>query len=449
MGGAPSEQGTGNGVSRASSAFAGAPPAPSRKAAVAGVQVPATSTGENEATAASALRAPSPEDLQNPGFDPSSEFDDTTPIPVSVVEEELTDPAGTAPRREALPLQATTGSAFGQPAAGPLSAAQSLPGAPPSAASSSAAQPPVVPPSPAVLEAPVPREASDRESLEELDPFEELNEQRFASQPEVPPADRKPPPPRRSAAPALPSAQKTRKKPWWETLFGDDFSRAYRPMTPAQMSREVDFIEKALAVAPGSVILDLGCGQGEISVELARRGSSMVGYDLSVYQLAMAGDNAQSAQQKINFLQGDMREMAFEQMFDAVVSWDTSFGYFEEEKNFDVLRRIKAALDVLNRDFVAREAPYNQWFEGDGCVCMDDMSMDWITNRLRVKRSIILDDGRSKELSYSVRLYGLSDVGRMLHEVGFRVTAVSGDVCTPGAFFGPASRRIIITANKP
>lgn len=275
--------------------------------------------------------------------------------------------------------------------------------------------------------------------------------------PDIPPAERKPPPPRRSAKPSLPRAQQPRKKPWWETLFGDDFSRAYRPMTEKQLAREVDFIVESLALPKGSVILDLGCGQGEICVELARRGYSVVGYDLSVYQLAMAGDHAQAAKQKINFLQGDMREMAFEQMFDAVICWDTSFGYFEEEKNTDVLQRIRTALkpggrfllDVMNRDFAAREAPYNHWFEGDGCVCMDDMVMDWITNRLKVKRSIILDDGRSKELQYSVRLYGLSDVGRMLHDVGFRVSAVSGDVATKGAFFGPHSRRIIIQSAAP
>lgn len=277
------------------------------------------------------------------------------------------------------------------------------------------------------------------------------------SQPDIPPADRKPPPPRRSARPSLPKATHPRKKAWWETIFGDDFSRAYRPMSQSQLAREVDFILEGLNLPKGAVILDLACGQGEICVELARRGYSVVGYDLSVYQLAMAGDNAQQAKQKINFLQGDMREMAFEEMFDAVICWDTSFGYFEDDKNIDVLLRIKKALkpggrlilDVMNRDFAAREAPYNHWFEGDGCVCMDDMSLDWITNRLRVKRSIILDDGRSKELQYSTRLYTLSELGRVLHEVGFRVSAVSGDIFTKGAFFGPHSRRIIIQAGKP
>lgn len=322
-------------------------------------------------------------------------------------------------------------------------------------------------------EAPEPPLVEEDEAYEELSEETELSSEETEGQetkaksrrhrqdtiPEmvVPATERKPPPPRRSAKPSLPRAQKMRKKPWWETLFGDDFSRAYRPMTESQLRREVDFILSQLNVPAGAVILDLGCGQGEICVELARRGYSVVGYDLSVYQLAMAGDHAQLAKQKINFLQGDVREMAFEQMFDAVICWDTTFGYFEEEKNLEVLGRIKNALkpngrllmDVMNRDFAAREAPYNHWFEGDGCVCMDDMSMDWITNRLKVKRSIILDDGRSKELQYSVRLYTLSELGRMMHDSGFRVAAVSGDVATQGAFFGPHSPRIIISAGKP
>jgi hypothetical protein len=156
-------------------------------------------------------------------------------------------------------------------------------------------------------------------------------------------------------------------------------------------------------------------------------------------------------------LQGDMREMAFEEMFDGIFCWNTSFGYFEEDKNFSVAERAFRALrpggmflvDVINRDFVAAHTPSSVWFEGDSCVCMDDAVIDYFTSRLRVKRSVILDDGRTRECTYSVRLYSFHELGKLLHEVGFRVTEVSGHPATPGVFLGQASPRILMLAQRP
>ena len=152
-----------------------------------------------------------------------------------------------------------------------------------------------------------------------------------------------------------------------------------------------------------------------------------------------------------------MREMAFEEMFDGVYCWNTTFGYFEEEKNFAVAQRVFKALrpggmfllDVANRDFVVAQSPSQVWYEGEGCVCMDDMSVDFITSRLRVKRSVILDDGRTRECTYSIRLYSLHELGKLLHDVGFRVTEASGHPSMPGVFFGQSSPRIVILAQRP
>ncbi|MEZ4221896.1 MAG: class I SAM-dependent methyltransferase [Polyangiaceae bacterium] len=287
-----------------------------------------------------------------------------------------------------------------------------------------------------------------------------------------------PPPPRRSAfedarraaqqkAEARKAAEEARRasglddkrvrRAWWEELFGEDFSRAVGILSETQVTHEADFIEESLGIAKGGVVLDLGCGAGYHAVDLARRGYGVVGYDLSLHQLALAADVAQNSGQKLNLLQGDMREMAFEEMFDGIYCWNTSFGYFEEEKNFNVAQRIFRALrpggmfllDVANRDFVVAHQPGQTWFEGDACVCMDDMNVDFITSRLRVKRSLILDDGRSMECNYSIRLYGLHELGKLLHDVGFRVTEASGHPATPGVFFGASSPRIIILAQRP
>jgi SAM-dependent methyltransferase len=151
-----------------------------------------------------------------------------------------------------------------------------------------------------------------------------------------------------------------------------------------------------------------------------------------------------------------MRDMAFEEMFDAVYCWATSFGYFEEEKNADVLGRIHRALrsggmlllDVINRDYVSCRQPSLVWFEGDGCVCMDEMQVDFFTSRLKVKRTVMFEDGRSRELDYSIRIYGLHELGKLLHEAGFKVTEVTGHPAHPGVFFGSESPRLIVLAER-
>ena len=260
------------------------------------------------------------------------------------------------------------------------------------------------------------------------------------------------PPPMSESAPT----GRRRARPWWEELFNDDFIRTMAKITDPQINAEADFIEDSLAVAKGAMVLDLACGTGRHAIELTRRGYKVVGFDLSLPMLARAAEEAQERSQKLNFVQGDMREMTFEDTFDGIYCWNTSFGFFEEEKNAQVVARVHKALrksgqfllDVINRDFLIRQAPSLAWFEGEGCICMDEMAIDWITSRMRVKRTMMMDDGRTKEIEYSVRVYSLHELGRMLNDAGFRVAEVSGRATTPGVFFGNESPRTLILAEK-
>lgn len=332
---------------------------------------------------------------------------------------------------------------------------------------------------------PAPSESEDEEnvarvSVESIDEIEaeahvsaevpiEVDVEEKKPAPPPPPAKKPPPPPpKREKLPSVPeiaTAAPTplpapsgvkRQKAWWEELFGDDFLRTMERLDRKFTQRECNFIEDRLGVETGAVILDLACGPGLHAVELASRGYSVVGYDLSLAMLARAADEAQERGQKLNFLQGDMREMAFDETFDAVYSWNTSFGYFDDEKNYDVLRRIHRALrqggmllmDVINHDYVVCRQPSLVWFEGDGCVCMDEMSVDSFTSRLRVKRTVMFEDGRTREVDYAIRLYALHELGKMLHEVGFKVVEVTGHPAHPGVFFGSESPRIIILAER-
>jgi len=262
--------------------------------------------------------------------------------------------------------------------------------------------------------------------------------------------------PEKPAAPPSIDPTKKRQKSWWEDLFGDDFVRTMDHLEPKVIRRECDFIEDRLGLERGAVMLDLACGGGWHAVELASRGYSVVGYDLSLAMLARAADEAQERGQKLNFLQGDMREMAFEETFDGVYCWSMSFGYFDDEKNLNVLTRIRRALrkggmlllDLTNRDYIAPRQPSLVWFEGDGCVCMDEMFVDFFSSRLRVKRTVMFEDGRTREVDYSIRLYNLHEIGKMMHDAGFRVVQVTGQPAHAGVFFGCESPRIIVLAER-
>lgn len=287
------------------------------------------------------------------------------------------------------------------------------------------------------------------------------------------PAKKPPPPPtkaqrevkRAEAPPAsdtieTPAAKK--QKPWFEDLFSEDYIKTMDVLPDEDVRREVDFIEESLGVEKQGVILDLACGRGEHAIELASRGYNVVGLDLSPVALAVAHENlraraAEGAMEaKPSFMRTDMRELNFEENFDGAYCWCTSFGYFEDDVNVTVLKRLHRALrqggnlliDVANRDYIAPRSPSLVWFEGDRCTCMDEMQVDFLTSRLKVKRTAMFEDGHSRELEYSLRLYSLDALGRMLREVGFRVVEVTGLIAHPGIFFGTESPRLIILAER-
>jgi hypothetical protein len=105
-------------------------------------------------------------------------------------------------------------------------------------------------------------------------------------------------------------------------------------------------------------------------------------------------------------------------------------------------------LDVPNRDYIAPRQPSMAWFERPGCVCMDEMKFDFYTSRLMNKRMVMFDSGKSRELESSIRLYTLTELGRMLHNVGFRVLEVSGHRAHRGAYFGAESSRILVSSER-
>jgi SAM-dependent methyltransferase len=270
------------------------------------------------------------------------------------------------------------------------------------------------------------------------------------------PVPKPPPPPAETADAGPPEVEADEDGPWYEHFFGKAYLRTVRTATPKEVASECDFIERALRIPAGSRVLDVGCGLGVQTVELASRGYQPVGLDISATMVSRAYDEAEDRGLQINFVRGDMRDVTFEEPFDALLCWGTTFGYFSEEENELAVRQFHQALapngilllEVINRDFIIGAQPNQVWFEVDGAVCMEETDFDYETSRLRVKRRIASHSGQQNDRLYSIRLYALHEIRALLERNGFRVDEVSGREATQGIFFGLHSPKMIIRAER-
>jgi SAM-dependent methyltransferase len=276
----------------------------------------------------------------------------------------------------------------------------------------------------------------------------------------VPPP--KPPPapvaPAKAApAKAAPAKRKGKTKPWFEEIFDEDYLRTLPYLTPQATQKQALFVLESLGVAPGSQLLDVGCGYGRHAMELAARGHHVVGLDSSLPLLIRGADEAQRRGLTINFVHGDMREITFENQFDGAYCLFSTFGYFDDETNKKTAQNIARALkpgarfvvEVLNRDYVVTDLPSRVWWEGDGCVVLEEVDFNYYSSRIVSRRSVVFDDGRQLEQEISMRGYSLHELGKLLHAAGFRVLEISGSMDTRGRFFGPQSREIVVVAERP
>jgi len=76
---------------------------------------------------------------------------------------------------------------------------------------------------------------------------------------------------------------------------------------------ECDFIEKEIDFNKLLKIIDIGCGTGRHSIELAKRGYKVTGIDLSESQLERAKEKTKAQNLQIDFQKHDARNLPFKE----------------------------------------------------------------------------------------------------------------------------------------
>jgi SAM-dependent methyltransferase len=243
---------------------------------------------------------------------------------------------------------------------------------------------------------------------------------------------------------------------WYEEYFTKDWMRFRDSEELLERARaEVDFLVEAVHVSPPAGILDVGCGFGQHSVELAARGYAVTGIDLSTELLTEARRMSQERGVSVTWVEKDMRQIAYDAEFDAVICLFTSFGYFDsEEENRDVLRRMSRALrrggrlvlDVENRDGLLMRYLQRDWRQTKrGDLVMEERRFDPVKGRAHTQM-VLVSDGRRAEHDLSIRWYSVPELEEMLRDAGMHIHRLYGGL--DGSEFGLGAWRLVVVGEK-
>lgn len=204
---------------------------------------------------------------------------------------------------------------------------------------------------------------------------------------------------------------------------------------------QVDFLWDVLQLKGTEKILDLACGLGRHSLELAKRGCTVVGIDLTEDYINEAIKISKLENVPIEFQCKDIRDVRYQDEFDVVLNMaDGAIGYleddFENEKIFKVVSDAlkpggKHIMDICNGAYAQKYFPSRTWVAGSKSLSLADF--DWDPEKsimyyggIDIKYSEVFE---KPEVIYCdpVRLYNVNELSDVLSKYNMKILSAYGD----------------------
>jgi len=253
------------------------------------------------------------------------------------------------------------------------------------------------------------------------------------------------------------------KHDWWRRIFNSLYLKTDADVIDDQSITitEIDMFSDILKISPEHKILDLCCGQGRHSLELARKGFKYVeGLDRSHYLIQKAKKCNNKEDLNIKFREGDARKLPYSNdTFEVVMILGNSFGYFETiQDDMRVLTEVfrvlkpwgKLLIDITDGEYIMKNfQPRSwEWIDKKLFVCRE-RSLSFDKQRL-ISREVInhVEKGVVADQFYAERLYSNESLIHLLETSGFSNVTIHGGLSPDSKRnqdLGMMEKRIILT----
>ncbi len=243
------------------------------------------------------------------------------------------------------------------------------------------------------------------------------------------------------------------KKDWFRDWFSNKYYlELYKHRDEKDAIDLINLIQRNINLIKGYNVLDICCGSGRHSIELAKRGYDVTGFDLSKFLIGEAVKNKNLSPEKnlkLKFFIKDMRNFNFNHSFDLAINIFSSFGYFENDKeNFSVFKNVSSSLknggffvfDFLNESFLRKNLIRENF------VVLKNKK---VILKRRIENNLIFKDIKIGEKVFSerIKLYSIDIIKKELQKNNLNVQKIFGDYYG-NKFKKYESKRFIIITKK-
>jgi cyclopropane fatty-acyl-phospholipid synthase-like methyltransferase len=245
---------------------------------------------------------------------------------------------------------------------------------------------------------------------------------------------------------------------WYETFFQGINCEIWEKAIPAEYtSKEVDFIIGEMNLRPGAHVLDIPCGFGRHSVELAKRGFEVTGVDLSERFITTLKKHTKAEKLNIHPVHADILRFKTKKEFAGAVCLGNSFGYFEWKHMNTFIQKVASCLAtgarfIINSGMVAESVIPNLLnYSNHKSYTIADIRMD-VSNFYNFENSYVVSNlqytknGNVEEHAFKHYVFTIGEIHRMLQSAGFKTITSYGSI--EKAHYKLGDQQVYIIAEK-